>query len=316
MAIKFPCQHCGAVYRLPDRLAGKQVRCKHCREVSAVPAVVSVAAAEVQSPPAAPEPPQRPQPIEPATQVGAEEPLSTPASEMHEALAGTDASVSEHAEVAVAPVSDTQDAGAGVPDQAGQSRWTLVIVVAAVAALGIAGGAYFWPKLRKPTPQPAAITPSPKAPAARHRAADIAARDPSYLQCAENMRKLAAAAFDYAERHGGRFPYDLSEMAVDRRDGFKAVPAECFFCPSSGTKVPPNMKPGELANWLHKHTDYVWVAHGADLQHVPPILLHEKPVGKSDEAINYVDDQRQVRIASLEQLQQAMKQQRGMPNGE
>ncbi len=271
MAIEFSCQHCGAVYRLPDRLAGKQVRCKHCREVS----VVSAASVPTGSPPPVASAGEGTGGTEAVAVSAASAPTGGIGGTSTQTGAGADASASDVEQGDRAWASDD---GSGVnaraltlpPRKAGadasasdarRSRGVLIGTFAAVAAIVLAAGAYFLlPKLRKPTPQPAAITPAPKPPASRHSAAEIAAQGPKYLQCAENMRKLAAAAFDYAERHSGKFPYDLSELAVDRRDGFKAVPAECFFCPSSGTKVPPDMKAGELANWLHKHTDYVWVA--------------------------------------------------------
>src|SRR3954466_10219535 len=44
MAIAFNCPHCQEPYRLPDKLAGKQAKCKNpeCRKVITIPAPVTI----------------------------------------------------------------------------------------------------------------------------------------------------------------------------------------------------------------------------------------------------------------------------------
>ena len=41
--IKFDCSKCGRSYQVSDKIAGKRVRCKECREINTVPSVESEA---------------------------------------------------------------------------------------------------------------------------------------------------------------------------------------------------------------------------------------------------------------------------------
>src|SRR5262245_18629579 len=69
MPISTNCPKCAALFRLPDELAGRRVKCQRCGEIFQAPAAAAPAADSPPQPPSAPSPPARPEKPAPAEEV-------------------------------------------------------------------------------------------------------------------------------------------------------------------------------------------------------------------------------------------------------
>src|SRR5262245_19372299 len=66
MPISTNCPKCAALFRLPDELAGRRVKCQRCGQIFQAPAAAAPAAVSPPPPPSAPSPPSRPEKLAPA----------------------------------------------------------------------------------------------------------------------------------------------------------------------------------------------------------------------------------------------------------
>src|SRR5262245_44737837 len=69
MPISTNCPKCTALFRLPDELAGRRVKCQRCGEIFQAPAAASPATASPPFPPSVPSPPARPEKPAPTEEV-------------------------------------------------------------------------------------------------------------------------------------------------------------------------------------------------------------------------------------------------------
>jgi len=328
MPILFKCPQCGTTYRVPDHLAGKAARCRHCRTVSRIAAVGAVqkageAAGEVRHD------------IEEAAEhdlhhaggAGAGDDILEAVREEQRAAASTSSAP------AVADRPAEPAAGTAVPvtraerlPESGPSpvlSWRMQLAACAaglLAAVVVLAILLPWRRWVSP-PRTQASGASAGAAAIRpphHSAADAfagsAAADAGharYLQCVANLERLGRALRLYAELNRGQFPYELGRLATFKHPSFPPVPVECFVCPATGTKPPQNLSGDQLVHWIARNGDYVYrgAGWGPGVGAIPPILIHEKWESDRDEGVNVLDDQFNVRFMSLADVQAALRQQ-------
>lgn len=342
MSVVFRCSHCGAAYRVPDHLAGRLARCRHCRGVSRITPSGGKAgghadshAADTPGHEVAPEVHHDVEHV-PEHAAAQEGPARTSVEDILEAVREeTGAAAGAAGTHVAAPPADTtmqhlhsHGALPARPEEAEHKPKTVLtwrMQLAACAAGFVIGTAVLaltmpwkrWVGLSRTARQETAAVAAQVSPP-HHSSADASeqagppdVRRMHYRQCVANMERLGQALRLYAALNRGQFPYELSRLAVSKSASFAPVPAEAFICPATGRKVPPGLSDERLVHWLSKHSDYVFrgAGWGPGAGGVPPIIIHEKWESDSDEGVNVLDDQFVVRFMSLADLKSALRQQ-------
>jgi prepilin-type processing-associated H-X9-DG protein len=73
-------------------------------------------------------------------------------------------------------------------------------------------------------------------------------------KCASNLSAIGQVILLYANGHLGKYPPDLGTLAKE-----EDVAVEVFVCPSSRTRIPPNLSWPQSYAWVNFNSDYVYL---------------------------------------------------------
>jgi prepilin-type processing-associated H-X9-DG protein len=105
------------------------------------------------------------------------------------------------------------------------------------------------------------------------------------VKCGSNLRQMGQGMFLYSNEHKGKLPPDMGTIVLTQELG-----PEVFICPSGNNALPANwreMQPDEVAAWINKNADYVYLGKGKTNSESPEtILIYEKTDAHGGDGMN------------------------------
>jgi prepilin-type processing-associated H-X9-DG protein len=104
------------------------------------------------------------------------------------------------------------------------------------------------------------------------------------VKCASNERQIGQAIQLYANEHNGKYPPDLGTL-IKTED----ITADAFVCPSGNTSVPPGVTTqgaDAIADWVNKHTDYIYIPGKTNAAPADDVVIYEKPGDHGHDGMN------------------------------